>query len=81
VQVLGDGEDVFDRAAEAVEFPDAERVAGSQVVQCRGEAGVVGDAVEIFSSKIRPQPASVRASCWSWRSWLSVDTRARPTRL
>src|SRR5439155_20778610 len=44
VQILGDGQDVFDRPAEAVEFPDAERVAGSQVVQCRGEAGAVSGA-------------------------------------
>jgi hypothetical protein len=44
VEVFGDGEDVFDGTAEAVEFPDAQGVAGSEVVPCGGQSGALGAA-------------------------------------
>jgi len=41
VKVLGDGEDFFDGSAEAVQFPDAEGVAWSEVVE-RGDQSRAG---------------------------------------
>jgi hypothetical protein len=38
VEVIADGQHVLDRAAEAVELPDDERVAGAQVVERRESA-------------------------------------------
>ena len=42
VQVVGDGEDFLDGAAEPVELPDDERVTGAQVVERGGQALAVG---------------------------------------
>ena len=42
VEVVGDGEDFFDGSAEAVQFPDAESVVGSEVVQRGDKPGPAG---------------------------------------
>jgi len=42
VEVVGERQQILDGAAEPVELPDDEGVAGAQVVEGRGQAGAVG---------------------------------------
>jgi hypothetical protein len=72
----GDGVDqVAQGAAEAVEFPDDQGVAGAQLVQDLGEGGRSGRAPLAVSTNTREQPAAFSASTWSCGCW-SVETRA-----
>jgi len=63
-------------AAEAVEFPDDEGVAGAEMVQELLEDGAVGAGAAGGLGEYSEQPAAVRASTWSWGCWSVVETRA-----
>jgi len=45
VEVVGDGQHFLDRAAEAVQLPDGERVPLAQVAERRGEPGQFADGL------------------------------------
>ena len=73
----GDGVDqVAQRPAEPVEFPDDQGVAGAQLVQDLLEGGPVGAGAAGGLGKHPIAAGRLRASTWSWGCWSVVETRA-----
>jgi hypothetical protein len=73
----GDGADQLpQRSAEAVEFPDDQGVAWAELVQDCWRVGRLVRAPLAVSVNTRKHPAAVRASTWRLGCWSVVETRA-----
>jgi hypothetical protein len=69
-------DEMFEGAAEPVEFGDDELVATAAGDQQRlVEFGSAGEFADALSMKICSQPAAVSASCWALGFWSRVETR------
>jgi hypothetical protein len=73
----GDGVDQMPQgAAEAVELPDDQGVAGTELVQELAVGGQSLRAPLAVSVNTRQQPVRSRASTWSWGCWSVVEALA-----
>lgn len=79
LEVAGDGEQAWERSAEAVEPPHHEHVTAAGVVEQHGQLGVVVASTGYVLRPNRSAPASVSAFACMSGDWCSVEPRVYPS--